>query len=73
MRPPQPILKTLPARLGASQARALLGYAPHVGFEEGLRRTFDWYRESRLQAAAQKAAPFFRTQSAFTEEQVLEP
>jgi len=63
----------LDSQADISQARALLGYAPHVGFEEGLRRTFDWYRESRLQAAAQKAAPFFRTQSAFTEEQVLEP
>jgi len=63
----------LDSQADISQARALLGYAPHVGFEEGLRRTFDWYRESRLQAAAQKAAPFFRTQSAFAEKQVLEP
>jgi nucleoside-diphosphate-sugar epimerase len=29
-----------------SRARALLGYEPHVSFEEGLRRTLDWYRES---------------------------
>ena len=63
----------LDSQADISQARALLGYAPQVGFEEGLRRTFDWYRESRLQAAAQKAAPFFRTQLAFTEEQVFEP
>jgi nucleoside-diphosphate-sugar epimerase len=35
-----------------SQARALLGYDPQVGFEEGLRLTFDWYRESQLKAAA---------------------
>jgi UDP-glucose 4-epimerase len=26
-----------------SQARELLGYDPQVGFEEGLRRTFQWY------------------------------
>jgi len=26
-----------------SQARELLGYDPQVGFEEGLRRTFEWY------------------------------
>ena len=25
-------------------ARQQLGYAPHVGFEEGLRRTVEWYR-----------------------------
>src|SRR5438445_4447672 len=56
-----------------SQARAYLGYSPQVGFEEGLRLTFDWYRESRLKAAAKEAAPFFRTQLAFAEEEVLEP
>ena len=27
-----------------SAARALLGYEPEVAFEEGLRRTIDWYR-----------------------------
>lgn len=27
-----------------SLARNLLGYEPHVGFEEGLRRTFSWYQ-----------------------------
>ena len=59
----------LDSQADISQARALLGYAPQVGFEEGLRRTFDWYRESRLlQAAAKEAAPFFRTQLAFAEE-----
>lgn len=31
-----------------SKARALLGFEPVVSFEEGLRRTVDWYRESRL-------------------------
>lgn len=29
-----------------SRARALLGYEPRVGFEEGLRRTILWYREA---------------------------
>lgn len=29
-----------------SLARTHLGYEPHVGFEEGLRRTFDWYRSA---------------------------
>ena len=38
-----------------SQARPYLGYAPQVGFEEGLRLTFDWYRESRLKGAAKEA------------------
>src|ERR1700681_1223800 len=27
-----------------TQARELLGYDPQVNFEEGIRRTFDWYR-----------------------------
>jgi UDP-glucose 4-epimerase len=27
-----------------SQAREFLGYEPPVAFEEGLRRTFEWYR-----------------------------
>jgi len=30
-----------------SLARELMGYAPVVGFREGLRRTVEWYRESR--------------------------
>ncbi len=63
----------LDSQADISQARALLGYAPQVGFEEGLRRTFDWYRESCLKAAAKEAAPLFRTQLAFAEEEVLEP
>ena len=50
----------LDSQADISQARALLGYAPQVGFEEGRRRTFDWYRESHLQAAAKEAASFFR-------------
>jgi len=32
------------ADIGA--ARRLLGYVPRVGFEDGLRRTVDWYRAS---------------------------
>lgn len=27
-----------------SSARKAMGYAPHIGFEEGLRRTVEWYR-----------------------------
>jgi UDP-N-acetylglucosamine/UDP-N-acetyl-alpha-D-glucosaminouronate 4-epimerase len=30
-----------------TQARELLGYEPQVDFEQGLRRTFDWYRATR--------------------------
>ena len=29
-----------------SQAKTLLGYDPQVGFEEGLTRTFEWYRSA---------------------------
>ncbi len=29
-----------------SLARRVLGYNPRIGFEEGLRRTWDWYRTS---------------------------
>ena len=39
-----------------TQAKKLLGYEPLVGFEEGLRITFDWYRESQQKAAAKEAA-----------------
>jgi len=35
-----------------SKARELLGYEPQVGFEEGLRRTFEWYRAMQERAAA---------------------
>jgi nucleoside-diphosphate-sugar epimerase len=34
-----------------SQAREILGYEPKVAFEEGLARTFEWYRESQTKAA----------------------
>lgn len=29
-----------------SRARSLLGYEPRVGFEEGLRRTYEWFRDA---------------------------
>jgi len=35
-----------------SKARELLGYQPQVGFEAGLRRTFEWYRAMQERAAA---------------------
>lgn len=40
-----------------SQAREFLGYEPQVTFEEGLRRTFEWYRalEAKAKAAANPA------------------
>jgi len=35
-----------------SQARDFLGYDPQVSFEEGLRRTFEWYRTTHVKAPA---------------------
>jgi len=35
-----------------SQAREYLGYEPQVSFEEGLARTFEWYRATQPKAAA---------------------
>ena len=35
-----------------SQAKEFLGYDPQVGFEEGLTRTFEWYRSTQTKAAA---------------------
>jgi len=35
-----------------TQARELLGYDPQVGFEEGIRRTFEWYRATQMKAQA---------------------
>src|SRR5437870_13682938 len=35
-----------------SQAKEFLGYDPQIGFEEGLARTFEWYRESQTRTAA---------------------
>jgi len=31
-----------------TRARALLGYEPQVGLEDGLRRTIEWYKQSRF-------------------------
>jgi nucleoside-diphosphate-sugar epimerase len=36
-----------------TQARNLLGYNPQVDFEEGLRRTFDWYKTTQQAKTAQ--------------------
>jgi len=35
-----------------SQAKEFLNYDPQVDFEEGLTRTFEWYRSTQLKAAA---------------------
>jgi nucleoside-diphosphate-sugar epimerase len=35
-----------------TQAREFLGYDPPVAFEEGLTRTFDWYRSTQSKAVA---------------------
>jgi nucleoside-diphosphate-sugar epimerase len=35
-----------------SQAKELLGYDPQVSFEEGLSRTFEWYRSTQPKAPA---------------------
>jgi len=35
-----------------SRAREFLGYEPAVAFEEGLRRTFEWYRATQERANA---------------------
>jgi nucleoside-diphosphate-sugar epimerase len=35
-----------------SQAKEFLGYDPQVTFEDGLARTFEWYRETQAKAAA---------------------
>src|SRR5712691_2247409 len=40
-----------------SQAREFLGYEPKVGFEEGLRRTFEWYQALQEKAPAPAPAP----------------
>jgi len=34
-----------------TKARRILGYEPIVSFEEGLRRTVDWYRTATIAAA----------------------
>ena len=35
-----------------TKARRILGYEPSVPFEEGLRRTVEWYRASRAATLA---------------------
>jgi len=40
-----------------SQAREFLGYEPKVGFEEGLRRTFEWYRAMQEKASTPAPEP----------------
>ena len=35
-----------------TQAREFLGYDPQISFEEGLKRTFEWYRSSQTKAEA---------------------
>ena len=35
-----------------SEARETLGYDPQVSFEQGLARTFEWYRSTPMRAAA---------------------
>ena len=32
-----------------TQSREILGYNPAIGFEEGLRRTYEWYRTAHDQ------------------------
>jgi nucleoside-diphosphate-sugar epimerase len=39
-----------------TQARNYLGYDPQVDFEEGLRRTFEWYKTTAQAKAAQAQA-----------------
>jgi UDP-glucose 4-epimerase len=39
-----------------SQAKEFLGYDPQISFEDGLARTFDWYRESQRRTAAKETA-----------------
>jgi len=37
-----------------TQAREILNYEPLVNFEEGLRRTIEWYREAQVKALAKQ-------------------
>jgi nucleoside-diphosphate-sugar epimerase len=37
-----------------TQARQILNYEPSVTFEDGLRRTFEWYREAQAKALAKQ-------------------
>jgi nucleoside-diphosphate-sugar epimerase len=40
-----------------SQAREFLGYDPQVAFEEGLARTFEWYRAAQAKSSIAPASP----------------
>ncbi len=44
----------LDSQADISQARELLRYEPSVDFEEGLRRTLEWYREAQAKALAKQ-------------------
>jgi UDP-glucose 4-epimerase len=35
-----------------TQAREFLGYDPQISFEEGLKRTYEWYQSSQTKAEA---------------------
>ena len=39
----------------ASKARTLMGWAPKVGLDEGLRATIDWYRQDALGSSGRLA------------------
>ena len=39
-----------------TQSRALLGYDPQVNFEEGLRRTYEWYRSAHTKSAEKSSS-----------------
>ena len=41
------VLATCATRRPTSRARRLLGYEPTVSFDEGLKRTVEWYRASQ--------------------------
>jgi UDP-glucose 4-epimerase len=36
------------------KAASRMGYRPHVGFEEGLKSTVEWYRENLAQALSER-------------------
>ncbi|MBL9079026.1 MAG: NAD-dependent epimerase/dehydratase family protein [Planctomycetes bacterium] len=57
LEPPRPPLQAPPRKgdvrhslADVSRAKALFGFAPTVGFAEGLRRTFDWYRSQSVRS-----------------------
>ena len=42
-------------KLNTGRAEERFGFRAHTGFEEGLRRTVEWYREARHPAGAMRA------------------